>query len=360
MLINNNFIRRCFDLARLGIGSTSPNPSVGAVIVDPSERIIGEGWTSLYGGPHGEVNAVASVKSEDRHLLPSSTIFVSLEPCFHFGKTPPCVDLILREKIPHVVIAYTDPFPQVAGKSIEKLKEQGVKVDLINPNNNNFQPQTLLPFFTNVTKKRPYIILKWAETADGFIGNAHETLPISNVYAKRLVHKWRSEVDAIMVGTKTAALDNPELTNRLYFGKSPMRVVLDKNRRLPHNLNIFDKSVKTRIYTEGVSRDNGERVGDIPNEELMATYCPICFDADLLQNILEDLSNQKIGSLFVEGGAQLLNSFIEKGLWDEARVFKTETLLNRDNSVVAPKITAQKLEQKIQIFDNQLFIFRRT
>jgi diaminohydroxyphosphoribosylaminopyrimidine deaminase / 5-amino-6-(5-phosphoribosylamino)uracil reductase len=358
------FIRRCFDLAQLGINSVSPNPSVGAVIVDKARRIIGEGWTSPYGGPHGEVNAVASVKPEDRHLLTSSTLFVSLEPCFHFGKTPPCVDLILREKIPHVVISFVDPFQKVAGKSVQKLKENGVKVDILSFENTPQYPQTLLPFFTNVSKKRPYIILKWAETADGFIGNPDTTLPISNAYTKRLVHKWRSESDAIMVGTKTAALDNPELTNRLYFGPSPMRVVLDKNLRLPYQLNIFDKSVKTRIYTDGTSRNNREG-GNFSEKNISATqqfvtYCPITFDEHLLENILQDLQNEKIGTLFVEGGAQLLNTFIEKGLWDEARVFKTSTVLNHENNIAAPKISVQQLQRKIQLFDNQLFIFRPT
>jgi diaminohydroxyphosphoribosylaminopyrimidine deaminase / 5-amino-6-(5-phosphoribosylamino)uracil reductase len=360
--MDDKFIRRCFDLAQLGINSVSPNPSVGAVIVDKAQRIIGEGWTSPYGGPHGEVNAVASVKPEDRHLLASSTLFVSLEPCFHFGKTPPCVDLILREKIPHVVIAFSDPFPKVAGKSIQKLKENGVKVDILSLDRAPQYAPSLLPFFTNVSKKRPYIILKWAETADGFIGNPDTTLPISNAYAKRLVHKWRSESDAIMVGTNTAALDNPELTNRLYFGPSPMRVVLDRHQRLPSQLNIFDKSVKTRIYMDGASQGNREKsiYTEGPFFQPFVTYCPITFDEHFLESILEDLQNQKIGTLFVEGGAQLLNTFIQKGLWDEARVFKTPTVLTGENNIAAPKILAHQLQRKIQLFDNQLFIFRPT
>ncbi len=351
MINDNKYIHRCFDLARYGIGNTSPNPSVGAVIVAPKDRIIGEGWTSPYGGAHAEVNAIASVIQEDKILLKSSTIYVSLEPCFHFGKTPPCVDLILKHKIPRVVIAYSDPFPKVSGKSIEKLKQNGVEVTLLSPHVSNNKHAILQPFFTNISAKRPFIILKWAETADGFIGKTHETVPISNVYAKRLVHKWRSGADAIMVGTNTAALDNPELTNRLYFGQSPIRVVLDRNRRLQNNLNIFDNSVKTIIYTEGDDLIDS-------SDSQSVYYRRIKFDTHLIPNILKDLSRQNIGILFIEGGAQLLQSFIEKGLWDEARVFKSATKNISEGGVLSPKIPFIWLERKLQLFDNQLLIFR--
>lgn len=351
MINDNKYIQRCFDIARLGIGYTSPNPSVGAVIVDNKDRIIGEGWTSPFGGAHAEVNAIASVKQEDKCLLTTSTIYVSLEPCFHFGKTPPCVDLILKHKIPRVVIAYSDPFPKVSGKSIEKLSQNGIEVTLLSPLFSNNKHATLQPFFTNISSKRPYIILKWAESADGFIGKTYETIPISNVYAKRLVHKWRSEADAIMVGTNTVALDNPELTNRCYYGPSPIRVVLDKNRRLPSNLHIFDNSVKTIIYTEG-----GNAIDETPG--LGAEYRQVKFDEYTISHILEDLSRQNIGILFVEGGAQLLQSFIEKGLWDEARVFKSSVTNIREEGVLSPKIPYIRLERKMQLFDNQLLIFR--
>lgn len=351
MINDNKYIQRCFDLARRGIGSTSPNPSVGAVIVDTNGRIIGEGWTSPFGGAHAEVNAIASVKPENLPLLTSSTIFLSLEPCFHFGKTPPCVDLILKYKIPHVVIAYSDPFPKVSGKSIEKLKQNGIKVTVLFSDTSGSKHATLKPFFTNISSKRPYIILKWAETRDGFIGKAHETMAISNVFAKRLVHKWRSEADAIMVGTNTTAVDNPELTNRFYFGKSPIRVVLDRHQRLSKNLHIFDNTVKTFIYTEG---------GNVMSETTPnnVKYRPIKFDSNLIQHILEDLFAQNIGILFVEGGSQLLHSFIEKGLWDEARVFRTVATTLWDEGIVSPKIPQNFLERKLQLSDNQLLIFR--
>ena len=270
MLTEQNllFFKRCFDLGRLGT-DTSPNPSVGSVIVAPDGRIIGEGYTQAYGGAHAEVMAVASVKMADRALLPLSTIYVSLEPCAHFGRTPPCLELILREKISHVIVAHLDPNPLVCGKSVTKLQEKGVDVKILNYNNvlirrntegeaffdkqlENGKIVTLMPFFTNMTKKRPYIILKWAESADGFIGALNKHVPISNNYSKRLVHKWRSEVDAIMVGTTTAEVDNPELTNRFYFGKSPIRVVLDRNSRLSPDLKVFDGTVKTFIFSEEV------------------------------------------------------------------------------------------------------------
>ncbi len=349
MTDNKTYIRRCFDLARHSvIAGASPNPSVGAVIVSANDSIIGEGWTSPFGGAHAEVNAVASVKLSDRHLLSSSTIFVSLEPCAHFGQTPPCVDLILAEKIPHVVIAYSDPNPKVAGKSIEKLKQNGVSVDILTPKDKN-KENSLDHFFRNILSNRPYITLKWAETADGFIGMSNETVAISNVFAKRLVHKWRAESDAIMVGTNTVALDNPELTNRSHYGKSPMRVLLDKTRRLPLDLKIFDNSIQTRVYTEGSSEMNNEA------EKI---YRHIPFDENLLKHVLDDLYSQNIGTLFVEGGAQLLSSFIEKGLWDEARVFKSETINIKKGGIAAPKIPSEYFEKKIQLLDNQLLIFR--
>ncbi len=231
---NELLLRRCFDIARLATAA-SPNPSVGCVIVAPDGRIIGEGHTQAYGRAHAEVMAVASVKNTDRHLLPLSTVAVSLEPCAHFGRTPPCVDLIVKEKIRNVVIAHLDPNPLVCNKSVTKLQKNNVKVQIYFYNNvlipkntegvsfsdekqlKNGTATTLLPFFTNITKKRPFIILKWAESADGFIGSHEKQVSITNTFSKKIVHKWRSEVDAIMVGTRTIEIDNPRLDNRLYF-----------------------------------------------------------------------------------------------------------------------------------------------
>ena len=431
---NSRFLRRCFDVARLANSvSTSPNPAVGAVIVaHEQQRIIGEGFTQPFGGNHGEVMAVKSVKISDRILLPLSTMYVSLEPCFHFGKTLPCVNLVLKEKISKVVIVHLDPNPLVSGKSETKLRENNVNVQVLdtffNPNNSlirqntqnspntdlfqdyleavspsekrlieNGKAATLVPFFTNMTKKRPYIILKWAESADGFMSKKNETTPISNAFSKRLVHKWRSEVDAIMVGTATAALDNPELTNRLYYGKTPVRIVLDKYLRLSKSLKIFDGAVKTLVFSELKSVNNDGMTSSHPvikhldtentegslgeleiknlklNEEITVDSSKnkgntegclgelkiknvehhfIPFDDNVLDTILEKLLAQKIGILFVEGGEQLLSSFIKRGLWDEARVFTASRTL--DEGIAAPKLLKANLQQTVQIDDDTL------
>ena len=354
--IHGIYLQRCFDLARWGVGNTSPNPSVGAVIVYKN-KIIGEGWTSKFGGNHAEVNAVASVSSDNRHFLSQSILFVSLEPCFHFGKTPPCVDLILREKIPQVVIAFSDPNPKVAGQSIAKLRANGVDVIFYNFNtryNNNTslsKKVSLKSFFTNVLRQTPYVILKWAESADGFIGKKDQRVSVSNPMAQRLVHKWRSECDAIMVGTNTAKIDNPALTNRLYFGKSPVRIVLDKDLKLPKDNLIWDKNAKTIVFTEG---------GVSENIHLNSVHIQIeytAFNDNLLENILQKLMQQNIGILLVEGGSILLNAFIEKGLWNEAKIIKSPNLLRGD--VSAPKLSAEHLIGNYNIGDNQICIYQK-
>jgi diaminohydroxyphosphoribosylaminopyrimidine deaminase / 5-amino-6-(5-phosphoribosylamino)uracil reductase len=394
MLTQENliFLKRCFDVGRLGT-DTSPNPSVGSVIVAADGRIIGEGYTSPYGGSHAEVMAVASVRPDDRFLLPSATIYVSLEPCSHFGKTPPCCDLIIREKIAKVVVAFLDPNPLVAGQAITKLRENGVQVQIYNNNNltnfktkegldllnngidtnclplENGKVRTLIYFLTNIIKKRPYIILKWAESADGFIGKKNESSSITNNFSKKIVHKWRSEVDAIMVGTTTAAVDNPELTNRLYFGKSPIRVILDKNRRLPPNLKIFDGLVKTLIFFEQnnknsqntdlsshAERDGARRAHGTHERGGNVEFHEVEFSDFVLENILDVLQANKIGILFVEGGERLLTSFIERGLWDEARIFTAEKTLG--TGVRAPQLIGGELHETIQIDDDVLRIFR--
>lgn len=350
------YLQRCFDLAHFGVGNTSPNPSVGAVIVHKN-KIIGEGWTSKFGGNHAEVNAVASVSNDSRHLLSQSILFVSLEPCFHFGKTPPCVDLVLREKIPQVVIAFSDPNPKVAGQSITKLRANGVDVMFYNFNvkyNSNISLSKIVPlksFFTNILRQTPYVILKWAESADGFIGKKDQRVSVSNPMAQRLVHKWRSECDAIMVGTNTAKVDNPALTNRLYFGKSPVRIVLDKHLKLPKDKLIWDKNAKTIVFTEGVVSENSHlNAAHIKIEN-------IAFNDDLIENILGILMKQNIGILLVEGGSILLNTFIEKGLWNEARIIKSPILLRGD--VCAPKMPAEYFVENYNIGDNQVCVYQK-
>jgi diaminohydroxyphosphoribosylaminopyrimidine deaminase / 5-amino-6-(5-phosphoribosylamino)uracil reductase len=349
------YLKRCFDLARLGNGKASPNPSVGSVII-ANDEIVGEGWHKEYGKAHAEVNAVSSVRKKSFYALSYYKIFVSLEPCFHFGRTPPCVDLILKENIPNVVIAFKDPNPKVAGKSIIKLRDNGVNVTLVSEKPDYFYQgfnNTLNSFFTNIQKQRPYIILKWAESADNCIGIDSKTIQISNKYTQRLVHKWRSECDGILVGTKTAHIDNPSLNNRFYFGKSPIRIVIDRKLTLPQNLNIFNDSQKTLVYTEGVT-DSVKKEG-----EDTVQYINIEFGDKTLHNILDDLFSKKINILFVEGGAKILQSFIDAGLWDEARVIKNPHLLLSDQSgISAPRLKKFTLEDTFQLDDNDITVYK--
>jgi diaminohydroxyphosphoribosylaminopyrimidine deaminase/5-amino-6-(5-phosphoribosylamino)uracil reductase len=306
---HENYMQRCLDLALLGCGQVAPNPMVGAVLIADG-RIIGEGYHEKFGAAHAEKNALDNVRPEDLHLLTSATLYVNLEPCAHFGKMPPCCDLIVERKIPKVIIGSTDPFEKVAGRGIEKLRQAGVEVEL--PILETACLDLNKRFFTFHTKKRPYIILKWAQTANSFISSADPCDPkwISNALSKKLVHQWRSEEQAILVGTNTALQDNPSLTVREWTGKNPLRVVLDKNLRLPPDLHIFDGKTPSLILT---SKDKK----DMPN----VSFERIDFGEDVLTEIMDSMYQKNILSLLVEGGAQVLNSFIKKGLWDEARVF---------------------------------------
>lgn len=312
MNIDEKYMRRCFQLALLGKGYTDPNPMVGAVIVHEG-KIIGEGYHRQYGKAHAEVNAIASVQNKE--LLKESTIYVSLEPCSHYGKTPPCAKLIIDCRIPQVVIATTDPFPQVAGGGIKMLEDAGVKVavGILEKEAVELNKE----FFTRQIKHRPYIYLKWAQSKDGFIDRVREEgdlnipTPISNDFTKMLVHKKRAETTAIMVGTNTAINDNPSLTTRLWYGKNPLRIILDRQLRVPCSYNIYDNTAPTIIFTESVEETKTE------NDTMII---PIDFDNNLLTNILSALNNFKIGSVLIEGGNLLLSGFIQTGLWDEAFV----------------------------------------
>jgi diaminohydroxyphosphoribosylaminopyrimidine deaminase/5-amino-6-(5-phosphoribosylamino)uracil reductase len=312
MLNNEAYMQRCIELATLGMGSVSPNPMVGAVIVCDGQ-IIGEGFHMKFGEAHAEVNAVKNVLDthpDGHELLKRSTIYVSLEPCSHFGKTPPCADLIIKNQIPRVVVGCRDPFANVDGKGIEKLQEAGIEViegilekDCISLNKR---------FFTRVQKQRPYIILKWAQTKDGFFAPEDGTQKwITSLSAKQLVHQWRSEEDAVLVGKNTALADNPQLNVREWQGKSPTRIVIDRNLELPASLNIFDQSQDTIIF----NLLKTELIGRVKYLELED------FDNLLPQLICYQLYLMDIQSLIIEGGAATLNLFIEAGLWDEARVF---------------------------------------
>ncbi|UCH15922.1 MAG: bifunctional diaminohydroxyphosphoribosylaminopyrimidine deaminase/5-amino-6-(5-phosphoribosylamino)uracil reductase RibD [Bacteroidales bacterium] len=337
-------MQRCLDLARMGQGNTGTNPMVGAVIVY-NGNIIGEGYHKRYGEPHAEANAINAVK--DKSLLKKSTLYVNLEPCSHLGKTPPCSELIINNNIPAVIIGSIDPNSIVSGKGLKKLNNSGIKV--IKGILENKCIELNKRFFIYYKKKRPFIILKWAQTIDGYIDTTSKNRQssrvtwISNNISRMLVHKWRAEEHAIMVGTKTALMDNPQLNIRYWSGNNPLRIVLDRTLRLPYNLNLFDKTLNTIVFTEKKQQSDG-------NTE----YIRINFNRNILEEILEILFHKGIQSVIVEGGKMLLESFIEKQIWDEARViignkeFKAGTR--------APVLPAEP-EQVTYLANDRLLIF---
>jgi diaminohydroxyphosphoribosylaminopyrimidine deaminase/5-amino-6-(5-phosphoribosylamino)uracil reductase len=305
------FMSRALDLASGGAGNVSPNPMVGCVIVHEG-KIIGEGYHQQYGKHHAEVNAVNSISN--KQLLPECTLFVTLEPCSHFGKTPPCADLIIREKIPEVVIGTVDPFNKVAGSGIKKLRDAGCKVmtGLLEDECQELNRR----FFTFHQKRRPYIILKWAQTLDGFL-DIDRTVEyfgqptwITNDISRIAVHRNRSEEDAILVGTNTVLKDNPSLTVRMWAGNNPLRVVLDRSLRLPDDIELFDQRTPTLVYTSR-EKKSGYNL----------EFRRISFEEQSLKQVLGDLYTRNIQSLIVEGGAEILHSFIAENLWDEALLF---------------------------------------
>lgn len=340
MSLDKQMMKRCFELALLGKSYVQSNPLVGAVIVYQA-RIIGEGWHEKYGGHHAEVNAVLSVKNEDIHLLPESTLYVSLEPCFHQGKTPPCVDLILKHKIKRVVISCVDVHEKVAGKSIEKLRSAGVSVDVgILEKEGKW---LIRRFITFQRKKRPYIVLKWAKSDDGYIGKKQTQVWLTGKSSRHLVHKWRTEEMAIMVGTNTVITDNPKLTNRLYFGLNPLRVTIDRMGHIPSSHHILDGTVPTLYFTTKARNLKGVSVQELK------------FNPALLDNILEELHSRNIKSLLVEGGAALIQSFIRHHLWDEARVFTAPVSLG--TGVVAPLLQEGQCIHQCQVGNDVLKTF---
>jgi diaminohydroxyphosphoribosylaminopyrimidine deaminase/5-amino-6-(5-phosphoribosylamino)uracil reductase len=318
---------------------------VGSVVVY-NNRIIGEGYHRQIGGPHAEVNAVNSVK--DKSLLGKSVLYVNLEPCSHIGRTPPCADMIIRAEIPEVVIGTVDPNPQVSGKGIGMLEQAGVRVvkgvlekECIDLNRR---------FFTFHGQKRPYVVLKWAQSADGYIDVIREknvtTQPtwISNEISRMLVHKWRSEEQSIMVGTRTAAMDNPRLNVREWPGKSPIRMVIDRNLSLPKNLHVFDNTSRTIVFNALSDYSEG-----------LTTYAKIDCSNSILKQALGYMRDHEIQSVFVEGGRMLIDSFIQEGLWDEARVFKGKIMFG--SGIGAPAIPSTKPEE-IFIREDLLMMYR--
>lgn len=326
MIVEEKYMARCISLARGGEGNTAPNPMVGAVVVHDG-KIIGEGFHCLCGGPHAEVNAIASV--QDESLLRDSTLYVNLEPCSHYGKTPPCAELIIRKRIPRVVVGCLDPYPEVAGRGVRMLLNAGVEVVI---GVMEEEAQALNPGFMSFQlQKRPYIYLKWAQSADGYLDRMREDLSLSPVVfssgeTMRHMHHLRSRVSAIMVGTRTALLDNPSLTVRRWAGKSPVRVVFDRNLRIPPEAHLLDGSVRTFVFTSCQAESR-------PNVE----YIQINFGGNVLEQLLHYLYTQKLNSLMVEGGAQLLDSFLKAGLWDEAWVETAPLILG--DGVKAPIVS---------------------
>lgn len=337
------FIQRCFDLAILGTGKVAPNPMVGAVIVY-NGRIIGEGYHKKYGEAHAEVNAIAGIQAQDRQFLPRSTMYISLEPCCIHSKTPPCTNLILENKIPKIVISSLDHSPAIKGKSVTLLREAGVEV--VAGVLKKKGEQLANPHHIFVKKRRPYVVLKFAKTLDEyFAGQDGRQFWITNSLSKRLVHKWRSETDAILVGTNTAKSDNPQLTNRLYFGGSPLRIVMDRYLRLNRNLSLFDRSAPSIVATAKNKKTK-------PEENV--NYIYLDFEENVLPQLLDKLHQMEIGTLLVEGGAKLIQSFIDEELWDEARVLLGNKRLK--NGLPSP-IIPRKCSYSHQLDDDQLLIY---
>ena len=327
--IDQSYMQRCLELARLGAGKVAPNPMVGAVLVH-NGKIIGEGYHREYGKSHAEVNCIESVSKYDRELLATATMYVSLEPCVHFGKTPPCSDLIIEKGIRKVVIGCPDPFSAVNGRGIDKLQKAGIHV--VTGVLEQACKEINRRFFTFHTAQRPYIVLKWAQTANGVMAaQTDERLLISNEYSNRLVHQWRTGEAAILVGTNTALLDNPVLDNRLWTGRKPVRMVLDMDLRLPANLKLFDQQQKTIVFNS----IRQEQQGNILYYQLQKTN-------PIIPQVLNAAYEMEIQSILVEGGARMLQSFMDEGLWDEARVITNETLLLTDG-LNAPNIPPSQL-----------------
>jgi diaminohydroxyphosphoribosylaminopyrimidine deaminase/5-amino-6-(5-phosphoribosylamino)uracil reductase len=399
LIAEDKYMYRCLELARQGAGYVAPNPMVGAVLVY-NGQIIGEGYHEKFGEAHAEVNCIdRAVQNGQSDLIPQSILYVSLEPCSHVGKTPPCTDLIIRNKIPKVVIGSRDPFKKVDGKGIEKLKAAGVSVE-VNVLDKECK-ELNKRFFTFHTKHRPYIILKWAQTGDGFTaplnppergtldsdyvkdslffedskappseatdpakqagegwerssgeafsseGREASRLQISNQYSNRLVHKWRSEEAAILVGTNTALLDNPELTTRLWPGPSPVRIVIDRKLKLPPSLKLFNGQVRTIVFNT---------VKQEENDNLL--FYKVGTDENLVHKIVNALYQLNIQSVIVEGGTKMLQSFIDEDLWDEARVITNENL-NIGAGLNAPVLNNKKEVEEIRVETDRINVYSK-
>ena len=330
---------RALQLAGLGRSSVSPNPMVGCVITH-KDSIIGEGFHQKYGGPHAEVNAVDAVK--DQKLLPESTVYVTLEPCSHFGKTPPCSDLLIGKKVKKVVVAAMDPNPEVNGRGIKKLRESGIEVvtGVLEEESIDLNRR----FYTFHQKKRPYIILKWAETTDGFIAREnYDSKWISNSYSRQLVHRWRCEEDAILVGTNTAIHDNPSLTTRDWKGKNPVRVLIDMNVKVKNSHFLFNSDARTLVINSKFARED-------KNIEWIRIS-----ENDSEKKLLNELYRRNIQSLIIEGGSYTLQRFIDKDLWDEARIFVSDTKFKK--GIFSPALDREPSTSE-SVFNDKLYFYK--
>src|SRR5688572_13326847 len=395
-------MHRCLQLAQLGSGNVAPNPMVGSVLVH-NNKIIGEGYHQFYGEAHAEVNCINSVQAKDQALIAQSTLYVSLEPCAHFGKTPPCADLIIKNKIQKVIVGCRDPFVQVNGKGIEKLQAAGVEV--ITGILENECKDLNKRFFIFHTEHRPYIILKWAETGDGKMGrppapsnrggtasaqtlikqetfNGHEDIQtsgplsnssssngggqegaprllISNEYTNRIVHKWRSEEMAILVGTNTALFDDPSLTTRLWPGKDPIRIVVDMQLRLPKSLNLFDGKTTTIVFNLHHHTLPFEKITATDLRNIGLGYYQVTEDVSLVHQIINALYQLNIQSVIVEGGSQLLQSFIDDNSWDEARIISNQHLIIGEG-LPAPVLKNHHLVNTQTILTDMVRVYNKT
>jgi diaminohydroxyphosphoribosylaminopyrimidine deaminase/5-amino-6-(5-phosphoribosylamino)uracil reductase len=335
------YMERAFELARLGMTGASPNPMVGCLIVH-NDEIIGEGFHQVAGGPHAEVNAINDV--ENKELLKDATVYVTLEPCSHHGKTPPCADLLAKYQVKKVVIANVDPNPLVAGKGIDIMRKAGIEVETGIMVSEGLDLNKR--FFKAIQQQIPYIILKWAQTADGFIARENfDSKWISNKYSRKLVHKWRAEEDSILIGKNTARYDNPSLNVRHWQGRNPLRIVLDHELELEPYLNVFDGAIPTICYNTQKSEvmDNLEFI-QLPK-------------SDFIQALVSDLHKREVRSILVEGGANTLNTFIESGIWDEARVFTAPECFGA--GVKAPQLINAVFDGKEDIMGDSLAYFKR-
>lgn len=326
-------MQRCLQLARQGESYVAPNPMVGALLV-VDNQIIGEGYHHRYGEPHAEPNAIYSVKNQE--LLKKATLYVSLEPCSHFGKTPPCANLIVSSGIPRVVIGTLDPNPKVSGRGVKILEDAGIEVTVgvLEKECRELNKR----FFIFQEEKRPYVLLKWAQTKDGFIDKTRSSsdeqpLVISNTITRQLTHKMRSENQAIIVSTNTIILDNPSLTVRNWSGRNPIRIGIDRTNRIPDDIHLFDGKIPTLIFTEKLKQNK-------PNVE----FIEISFGKNCIKTMLHKIYERNINSVLVEGGAKLLNSFIEEGLWDEINIEISEQFIGE--GIKAPSIIAEIKEVK--------------